>query len=195
MANLGDLQAQVIEYIDRGFSPIPVEPNSKFSKINGWQNLRIDVMNIIGNFTDADQNIGVVLRKPSDDLVDIDLDCEEALRLAPYLLPPTNMIFGRDSKPRSHWIYKAENPGRRLAFNRPDGRMLVELRAEGCMTVFPGSTHPSGEVVRFDEKADPAEVNFEELAACTRRLAVACLILPYYRPQNRKVGWQRRADH
>ena len=28
-------------------------------------------------------------------IVDIDLDCEEAIRLAPYFLPQTNMKYGR----------------------------------------------------------------------------------------------------
>ena len=31
--------------------------------------------------------------------------------------------------------------------------MLVELRSTGGQTVFPGSTHESGEAIRWDEEA------------------------------------------
>jgi hypothetical protein len=38
-------------------------------------------------------------------LTDIDLDSQEAIAAAPYLLPKTS-AFGHASKCASHWIYK-----------------------------------------------------------------------------------------
>ena len=52
-------------------------------------------------------NVGVILGPRSGELVDIDLDCAEALALADLYLPATEAIFGRKSKPRSHRIYIA----------------------------------------------------------------------------------------
>ena len=39
-------------------------------------------------------------------IVDVDLDCPEALELADAFLNPTGMEFGRESTPRSHRLYK-----------------------------------------------------------------------------------------
>ena len=39
-------------------------------------------------------------------IVDVDLDCPEALELADAFLNPTGMMFGRESTPRSHRLYK-----------------------------------------------------------------------------------------
>ena len=39
-------------------------------------------------------------------VVDIDLDCPEALLLADYFIPSTNLEFGRASTPRSHRLLK-----------------------------------------------------------------------------------------
>ena len=60
----------------------------------------------------ANCNIGVVLGDPSDGIVDVDIDRVEALPLADFFLPQTEMVFGRKSKPRSHRIYKCPEPGR-----------------------------------------------------------------------------------
>jgi len=86
------------------------------------------------------------------------------------------MTFGRESKPKSHWIYSVPEPGRSLKFDADEMGMLVELRSTGCMTVFPGSVHQSGEEIRFDENGEPAEIEFDELAICTSRLAAASLL-------------------
>ncbi len=48
---------------------------------------------------------GVLLGEPSLRLIDVDLDHPLTLELAASYLPPTNSIFGRTSKPRSHWLY------------------------------------------------------------------------------------------
>ena len=50
------------------------------------------------------KNVGVVLGRASNGLVDIDIDGTEALALADVFLPQTGMEFGRKSKPRSHRI-------------------------------------------------------------------------------------------
>ena len=181
---MDNVHAFAYQYIERGFSPIPVEFKSKICKLKEWQKLKLATEKVQALF-EPPCNVGVVLGDLSGGLVDIDLDCPAAIDLAPYILPETKMVFGRASKPRSHWIYKATDPGSKISFAHPDGGMLVELRANGQMTVFPGSVHESGEEVVFEQNDDPAEIQFDQLAAYTRQLAAASLILPYWKEGQR----------
>src|SRR6476619_1603373 len=73
--------------------------------IDGWQARVINADNASQYFNGQAQNIGVALGATSRGLTDIDLDCHEAIAIAPYLLPPTRAIFGRASKRASHWLY------------------------------------------------------------------------------------------
>src|SRR5262245_1929626 len=87
----------------RGFRPLPVPYGSKAPTIPGWQRLRVRKRTLAQHFNGHEQNVGILLGKPSAGAVDIDLDCREALRLAPIFLPATSARYGRPSKPVSHW--------------------------------------------------------------------------------------------
>jgi putative DNA primase/helicase len=182
--NPGNTLKYAHEYLDRGFAPVPVEFRSKACRIKDWPNLRLDHEGIEELFQPP-CNVGIALGGASGGLVDVDLDCQEAIALAPHMLPPTGMIFERESKPASHWIYKAPDPGKSLKLADPNGGMLVELRAKGCMTVFPGSVHESGEEIRFVQDGDPAEIEFGQLASSVRHLAAASLLLRHWKEGNR----------
>ena len=112
-----------------------------------WQKLRQSHPDALD--PNANCNIGVVLGDPSAGIVDVDIDRVEALPLADFFLPQTDMAFGRKSKPKSHRIYKCPEPGRTVQW-KDDNGTLVELRANGGQTMFPPSVHPSGEHVEFD---------------------------------------------
>ena len=85
-------------------------------------------------FNGAAQNIGVLLGEASGDLVDLDLDCYEAVHMASSLLPPTDAVFGGASKRRSHWLYTSPI-AKRIEYADPaDGEMLLELRSTGGQT-------------------------------------------------------------
>src|SRR5205823_2674523 len=78
------------------------------------------------------------------------------------------------SKPRSHWIYRVASQIKTKTFKSKSEGMIVELRSTGMHTVFPPSTHVSGESIRWeDENADPATVDPDELIECLQRLADA----------------------
>ncbi|MCH8824191.1 MAG: DUF3987 domain-containing protein [Planctomycetes bacterium] len=170
-----------LNYIRRGWCPVPIPHKQKGPIISGWQNLRINEDNLSQYFNGQLMNVGVLLGAPSG-LIDIDLDCPEAVKLAPQLLPPTGSIFGRKSKPGSHRLYEA------IAFNNQgtkkvkdsSGKCLVELRCTGGQTVFPGSVHPSGEDVVWEIDETPQSVDLPQLLIAVQELAAACLILRHY---------------
>ena len=138
------------EYVNRGYTITPLHPQSKKPIYRDWPNRPSD----LGEFT-PDLNVGLVLGKASDGLVDTDLDDPAAIIAAEYLLPPTDMIFGRDSKPGSHRLYKVEEPGRTVQLRGSNGRMIIELRGDGGQTMAPPSLHPDGERVRFELDGEP----------------------------------------
>jgi hypothetical protein len=172
------------QYLEAGWAVVPVEPSSKTPNLPDWPMLAAERA-----FTPEDfvgKNVGVLLGHVSDDLVDIDLDSQAAVALAPYFLPPT-LTFGRASKPGSHWLYKSAGVRSAMFFFPVEGgRELVEIRSTnassdacGHQSVFPGSTHESGEAVRWDdgEHDEPQPVDAGELIWCVARLTVASAIL------------------
>ena len=96
-------------YIGRDWAPIPIPYKSKVPVLDDWTNLRVTKENVAQFFNGEKQNVGVLLGEPSKNLIDIDFDCPEAVALAPIILPPTNAIFGRAGKPRSHFLYTVRN--------------------------------------------------------------------------------------
>jgi predicted P-loop ATPase len=181
-------------WIDRAFSPVPVRFRSKRpynpddTKGRKWQDLRITTEMAPRYFDGAAQNIGVIL---GDDYgsADVDLDCPEAVSVAPRFLPDTGMKFGRASKPASHWFYRIDPPVPSEQFTDPiDGSTLVELRCRdkdgsiGHQTVVPPSIHESGEVIRFEPGFDghPANVDAADLQTAVRMIAAASLFARHW---------------
>ena len=151
-------------YARRGWRVLPVPHREKNPGGNGWQQTDIAETDLPRHFNGRPQNVGVILGIASGGLVDLDLDAPEAAAVADALAPPTPAVFGRDGKPKSHRLYVVPGGLRTRQYRDPaDRAMLVELRGDGskgpgCQTVMPGSTHPSGERVRWDAEGDPAEV-------------------------------------
>jgi hypothetical protein len=175
-----------VEYIKMGWRPVPIPYREKGPTITGWTELRIVEENAQHYFNGAPQNIGIILGETSKGLVDVDIDCPEALLLAPHLLPATSGRFGRASKRASHWLYFSDVP-KHLKFEDPNidgpGKTIVELRSGGVQTVFPGSVHVSGEDIDFEDGADPTQIPRIErgmLEAAVGGLAAACLLARYF---------------
>ena len=161
--------------------PIPVADRGKNPLRPAWQHSTLETP-----LTDFPQqcNIGVLLGTPSGGLVDIDLDCPEAIAAAPYLLPPTGLKFGRQSKPDSHWIYVVEECGKSERWKSKHG-VLLEYRANGAQTVFPPSTHQTGEIVEFSCFGDPNPIPRTELLSAVEKLRACSLLAQNWTPGNR----------
>src|SRR5262249_10869049 len=122
-------------YHERGWKPVPIDRKTKRASGKEWQKRAYDPKQFRGNA----QNVGVQLGKVSGGLTDVDLDCMEAIALAPRFLPPTGAVFGRKSKPASHRLYVTDLceavVGAVIQFAEYVGgksdAMLVELRVGG----------------------------------------------------------------
>ncbi|MDP9359486.1 MAG: bifunctional DNA primase/polymerase, partial [Chloroflexota bacterium] len=173
-------------YLARGWAVVPVPYRAKRPVLKDWQHLRPMEEDLARLFPGGPQNIGVLLGEPSGGVDDVDLDSLEARALANLFLPPTPCVFGRASTPRSHRLYRSDDPIKTTKFRDPtkpqdDARaMLVELRSTGTQTLVPPSLHPSGEPVTWAENGDPALVAAAELVSMVARLAAAALLVRHW---------------
>lgn len=158
-------------YLARGYAVIPVPSRTKAPAIKGWTDLRLSETDLPQHFNGSG-NIGLLLGEPSGWLVDVDLDCEEAVALATEFLPPTSARSGRPGKPASHWWYICEGAKTRKHQDPASKKMIVELRSTGAQTIVGPSIHPSGEP--YDPlEGEPAVVDAGELTAAVAALAEA----------------------
>lgn len=168
-----DVREQVANYLSRGWLCVPLRSRSKSPIHKDWPKLRI-APDQIGKYFSPTDNVGLILGEPSGWLVDVDLDCPDAIALADEYLPLTPAITGRLSAPRSHRWYIASSAKTEKHTDPNDGSMIVELRSTGSQTVVGPSTHPEGEQYEV-LSGDPTIVPAPMLAACVRALADAVL--------------------
>jgi Bifunctional DNA primase/polymerase, N-terminal len=169
---------EVNEYLHRGWAPIPIPRGQKAPALKNWSHLRLGPDDLSAHFGSG-QNIGILLGDPSGGLIDVDLDTPEAIALAPAFLPETAAVFGRSSKPASHWLYVSKGPTRTSRFRDEKGSVVVEVRSTGSQTVFPPSQH-SGETVQWYKAGEPADINHEILRAAVRHLAAGAVLASHW---------------
>jgi hypothetical protein len=167
------------KYIRHHWKVVPIRPKEKVPRWKDWQRQRIKESEITDYFRQGD-NIGILWGKPSHWLVDVDLDCKEAVALAPSFLPKTDRVYGRKTRPTSHYLYQCKGT-EPIKFNDPEpsdpeDACLLELRSTGQQSVGPPSIHPSGERIRWEKKGEPARVSLNDLRIALGRLAGAVLI-------------------
>ncbi len=160
-------------YTAHGYRCVPIPLRRKGPIIEEWQNLRLDEADLPQHFGRRG-NIGLLLGEPSGWLVDVDLDCPEAIELAPQFLPPTPTITGRVSAPNSHWWYIVPGAVTKKHHFPGTKEMIVEIRSTGTQTVVGPSVHPSGEAYEWLE-GEPAKVEHEVLAKAVEALVAAVI--------------------
>src|SRR4051794_41109677 len=95
-----------ISYSRQGCFCVPVPHRSKNPGYKAWEQSRFTESDLPHHFNGRPQNVGILLGEPSDGVIDIDLDCAQAIALAPGILPATGARFGRASKLLSHYLYR-----------------------------------------------------------------------------------------
>ena len=174
-------------YARAGLFVVPIPDRAKRPTLTDWQHLRLTEADLDAHFDGRPQNVGVLLG--ASGLADVDLDTPEAAALAAVLLPGTR-TFGRPGNPSSHRIYRtAERRQTKRYQVRIDGKAetVVEYRdlsrdGTPVQTVFPPSTHPSGEAITWDgPPGEPfAEAGADDLFRRVRHLAGVAVLLRYY---------------
>lgn len=180
------------DYVRRGLAVVPVPRGEKAPRIPNWPELRLSETDIPKYFG-AGENIGLILGKPSGDLVDVDLDSPEAIVAADFFLPATALVHGRRTKPRSHHFFRVSSPVRYAKFtdpllkeSDPTHATLVELRQDGHQTIVPPSLHPSDELYCWHEDGEPARVEADSLSRAVRSVAAAALLARRWPSQGRR---------
>jgi P4 family phage/plasmid primase-like protien len=144
-----------------GFDYIPLAGGTKKPIHDDWSAIEPFSIETLRDFARI-YNIGA--RMGRNGYFDIDLDCAEARGIAHKILPATR-TFGRKSARRSHFVYRDRSgqiEAKVINFNEAiTKKHLFELRGNGHQTMFPGSTHPSGERVEWDNNRDIAEVSID----------------------------------
>jgi P4 family phage/plasmid primase-like protien len=177
----------VSDYIDRGWYPVPAPYKQKGPNIQNWQDLRINTDNLQEYFNGNQQNVGILLGI-SNGLIDVDLDCPEAVELAPFFLSSTHLKGGRGERPNSHWFYYCPN-FKTMQFSHgkkeDDDGMIVEIRGltrSGTpqQTLVYPSVHPSGDKYIWNESGDPAPIEQEVLIKKVKQLAAASLLARHW---------------
>ena len=152
---------------------------------------------IINSVDDVDEYKNYHIITGDNNIVDIDLDCMEAIKLAPYFLPATSMKYGRQSNPTSHWLFKVidltkKHTRKWFSFEDPnvDKETLVELRAHDHYSMCAGK-YPEEEYVKWTDYSSIKETTYDVLYKSVAMLAVASIILRNYPTGDRNVYiWQ-----
>ena len=187
---------RALDYIGRGWAPIPIAHKSKNPNRTNWHLERYTAETAARAFNGRAQNIGIIMGAASHDLCDVDCDWPEARATALYFLPPT-MIFGRPSSRGARYLYTADLwrtvDKAKIKFPFPDveGRKpdILELLIGGgglaAQVVAPGSTHESDEYIEWENTGveQPASINGTELLCRLGRVASAALLAHFYPQQ------------
>jgi hypothetical protein len=171
-----DVITAVDLYIGRAYQVVPLD--GKKPRIRKWTTSEIPA-----HWFMTCDNIGLKLGQPSNGLVDVDLDCPEAVLLAPEFLPDTGMMFSRADSQSAHRFYRVTNPPATATIKFGG---LVEVRSTGGQKMVPPSIHPdTDERLAWPVFGDPAQVELSYLCQQVGLLAAAALVLKHWTEPNR----------
>ena len=166
-------------YLEQGRMPVPVPYRTKQPVLKEWQKFTTTSDLVDASFSESD-GIGLLLGDRSGNLVDIDLDCEQAVTIARQLLPATGWVSGRQGNPRSHYWYIVDDLPKNVIkpYQDPahENKKIVELRAAGQTIVAPSRHKETGEEVRWEVFDEPAHISFAELKRVVDVVAAATLV-------------------
>lgn len=173
----GDLL--LAEYRRRGWSLVPIPAGEKGPRSKDWQTRQWQPSDFPPGC-----NAGLILGPRSGEIVDVDLDCGEALQLADRYLLATGAIFGRPSKPRSHWFYTALGAVFETFADPVSGETILELRARGAtggehQTLLPPSVADGERREWAGDAIAPAVVHHAALRCTVAWLAIGALVMRY----------------
>ena len=166
-----------------GSTPVMIPIGKKGPETKNWNQVKYPSQEVAEAAFSVPCNVGILLGAEYK-VVDIDLDCMEAAAVARYLLPQDTSVFGRESSPRSHYLYSCEEAGEAIRMKDGAGKITVELRSQpggkACQTVMPGSVHPCGEHIVWWKTDTPKAIPFDQLSLLIRDTHAASMLLRHY---------------
>ena len=151
----------------------------------GWQKHKLE--DAIPRFND-DDNIGILLGKPSGDLVRLDPDFAAIPAVFNILFPEPTLTFGRASSPQAGRLitcavkstnFKLPESTRddpRLPLHDGDASVMVfQILSTGTQTLAPPSVHPDcKEALAWQSEAQPMVIDAPELL---RRVGIEAFLM------------------
>ena len=156
---------------------VPLRPRSKRPKNTDWPSLRLTGKKISNAFQIGD-NIGGLWGEPSNWIIDVDLDTQEACDVAPHILPET-FIYGRRDKPHSHYLFRCVGIETKKWQIKEIGT-IIEIRSTGAQSVLPPSVHPDGDRYQTYHDVEFYDIPRKELQKFANEIAIAAIFVRFY---------------
>lgn len=165
-------------WLELGISPVPLAPKSKVPNGGkGWNKLRVTKDTLDQFFSDGD-NIGGLWGDPSNGIIDVDLDWDEAAEVAPLLLPET-FIYGRTNRPGTHYLFNCPS-AESMKCRSDKSEVIIEIRSTGSQSVLPPSIHPEGDRYQIDHDVPISSISFNQLRLSVNKIAAAATFVRHY---------------
>ena len=142
------IKQEASRLLEVGYKIIPLLQNQKHNsdkEILTRNYLLEDFDKLTKQFNKPHTNLGINLAKSFNGLIDIDLDCKEAIKLAPKFFPADTAIIGRNNKERleiTHFLFKKDQDYSNYNLDRIDlnRKKIIEFRIKGNLVVPPSIT-------------------------------------------------------
>lgn len=125
------IQDAAVAYISQGLEVVPLEGKACIG--SNWKDISFGPEDFR-----VQDNIGI---KNGNGIIDIDLDCIEAIQAAPTFLPKTGAVYGRPAKPDSHYLYRGTLDKPYKFVDLIANTNLLEIRIDH-QSMAPPSIHP-----------------------------------------------------
>jgi hypothetical protein len=138
------------ELLEVGYNIIPLLKNEKHNLETEilTKKYSVDDFEILtAKYKQEHTNLGINVAKSFNGLLDLDIDSDEAIKLAPKFFPLDTCIFGRRNKEKlehTHFLFLKDQDYSNFNLDRLDinGKKIIEFRTSGNLVV-PPSTTPS----------------------------------------------------
>jgi P4 family phage/plasmid primase-like protien len=169
---MAEIQLAAAALRERGIGIVWLHAGEKNPHRRGWTKQSQEP----ADYTSGD-NLGILTGVLSGNLVCVDLDSADAIRLAETYLPPTGMIDGRLSKQRSHYFYRVTDiPPDETSGKGPSGGPctrrfagVLDFLGTGAQATAPPSI-VKGEPRIWLSNDEPATITYADLRAAVDRI-------------------------
>lgn len=183
-----DPHEQIKSYFTFAWKPIRLREDKR-PRDEGWPESWVSEEEML-EWYEGGGNVGIQVGKVSDWLCCVDLDSEEAMKLAPKFLPETLMAGKERETLPSHYIYRSEGADYLQITDGAEEILALKAAAEGQghQFVVAPSAHVQKGSYKWIPSFNPAamlDIGAEKLVVAVKKLGLACLIYRYLPTEGR----------